>query len=490
MTAVSFEASLFAHGAIAADQTQSSSQSTSQAATNDNSELSEIVVTGYRQSLQTALDTKRDSNLSIESVAPEDIGKMPDNNVAESLQRLPGVQIDRSGANGQGTSVLIDGLRQNLVTLNGDVFLTGKEFYVSGEASGGGAGANSQYASLQSIPSELVSGIDVIKNPSASITEGGLGGTVNLKTADPLLAPDGLSLGGLFRESDAQRQNDKTPDATLVGSYKLNDRLAFSGSLTYSDLKTMTDEYQAANRSGWVISNSATKPYVGSLTAADVGTISQNYIIPQLGYFTNVNDETKDRGASFDIGLKITDSIQSNFLWFYAREEETTLDYSDKAWFNGQDTNPQPGIDPTKPYSIDGNNVVQNATFNGDALSGQHFAGQQLSMGDQVRRRRTASRPVRRVFCACDLEPAGGPGRRRARPLRYEQRRRHLPERTRMQQRSAMPQFDHGQSRLRIQLFQRWDLGPALGKLFAPQCAQQPGIHDLQIELGVGEFDR
>ena len=187
MTAVSFEASLFAHAGIADSQSASSPQSTSQAATKDNSELSEIVVTGYRQSLQTALDTKRDSNLPIESVAPEDIGKMPDNNVAESLQRLPGVQIDRSGANGQGTSVLIDGLRQNLVTLNGDVFLTGKEFYVSGEASGGGAGANSQYGSLQSIPSELVSGIDVIKNPSASITEGGLGGTINLKTADPLL---------------------------------------------------------------------------------------------------------------------------------------------------------------------------------------------------------------------------------------------------------------------------------------------------------------
>jgi TonB-dependent receptor len=364
MTAVSFEASLFAHAAIADDQTQSTAQSASQAAAKDNSELSEIVVTGYRQSLQTALDTKRESNLLIESVAPEDIGKMPDNNVAESLQRLPGVQIDRSGANGQGTSVLIDGLRQNLVTLNGDVFLTGKEFYVSGEASGGGAGANSQYGSLQTIPSELVSGIDVIKNPSASITEGGLGGTINLKTADPLLAPDGLTLGGLFRESDAQRQNDKTPDATLVGSYKLNDRLAVSASLTYSDLKTMTDEYQAANRSGWVVSNSATAPYAGSLTKADVGTIGQSYIVPQLGYFTNVNDETKDRGASFDIGVKITDSIKSNFLWFYAREEETTIDYSDKAWFNGQDTSPQPGIDPTKAYSIDGNGVVQNATFN------------------------------------------------------------------------------------------------------------------------------
>ena len=90
--------------------------------------------------------------LPIESVEAEDIGKLPDQNVAEALQRLPGIQIDRS--QGQGTSVLIDGLRQNLTTLNGDVFLTGKEFYVSGEASGGGAGGNSQYGSLEGIPSE------------------------------------------------------------------------------------------------------------------------------------------------------------------------------------------------------------------------------------------------------------------------------------------------------------------------------------------------
>ncbi len=358
MTAVSFDASLMGHFAIA-DQTQSSSQNTAQ-----DSELTEITVTGYRQSLQTALDTKRSSDLPIESVAPEDIGKMPDNNVAESLQRLPGVQIDRSGANGQGNSVLIDGLRQNLTTLNGDVFLTGKEFYVSGEASGGGAGSNAQYGSLETIPSELVSGIDVIKNPNAALTEGGLGGTINLKTADPLLAPDGLTLGGLFRESDAQRQNDKTPDGTLVGSYKVNDRLAFNASLTYSDLKTHTEEYEDYNRNGWSITNSATKPYAGSLTAGDVGTIPQNYILPQLGYFSDIEDEAKEKGASFDVGLKVTDSITTNLLWFYSREDETTINYSDKAWFNGQNTAPVPGLDPTQPYSIDGNGVVQNATFN------------------------------------------------------------------------------------------------------------------------------
>ena len=63
-------------------------------------EVQELVVTGFRHSLETALALKRNSFLPIESVAPEDIGKLPDQNVAEALQRLPGVQIDRTeGAN-------------------------------------------------------------------------------------------------------------------------------------------------------------------------------------------------------------------------------------------------------------------------------------------------------------------------------------------------------------------------------------------------------
>jgi iron complex outermembrane receptor protein len=362
MTAVSIETSLVGHVAYAADPPQSTTDTPAKT-----DELSDIVITGYRESLQTALDAKRNSDLPIESVAPEDIGKMPDQNVAESLQRLPGVQIDRAGNNGQGTSVLIDGLRQNLTTLNGDVFLTGKEFYVSGEASGGGAGASSQYGSLESIPSQLVSGIDVIKNPNAAITEGGLGGTINLKTADPLMAPDGLSLGGIFRESKAERTGDATPDATLVGSYKVNDRLAFSASVTIDKQQNHTEEYQDANRNQWLVTNSATGPYTGPLSPAGLSTLPKYYIDPQLGYFTDILDERRKRGASFGAAFKITDAITTGVNWFYAREEETTYNYSDKVWFNGQGSSPGtllPGIDPTQPYSIDANGVVQNGTFN------------------------------------------------------------------------------------------------------------------------------
>src|ERR1700730_9333558 len=131
MTAVSFDASLAGHAAFA-DQAQTTSQSSAKS-----DELQEIVVTGFRQSLQTALDAKRKSDLAIEWVAAQGTRKAPDPTVAAPLQGLPGGQTNRGQA-GEGTAVLIDGLRQNLVTLNGDLFLTGREFYVSREASGGG----------------------------------------------------------------------------------------------------------------------------------------------------------------------------------------------------------------------------------------------------------------------------------------------------------------------------------------------------------------
>jgi iron complex outermembrane receptor protein len=338
------------------------------ASTADASSVSEVVVTGYRASLQSALLAKRNSDLPIESIAPEDIGKMPDQNVAESLQRLPGVQIDRS-ANGQGTAVLIDGLRQNLTTLNGDVFLTGKEFYVSGEGAGGGAGGNSQYNSLEGIPSEEIGGIDVYKNPEASITEGGLGGTIDLKTRDPLAQPMGLSLGGNFRESFAQHEPDSTPNGTLVGSYKPTSRFGITASLSYDDENTHTEEYQDQNRNQWLITNSATGPYTGALTSAGLSTLPGNkyYIDPQLGYFSDIYDQRKTLGASLGLAWKVTDAINTSLIWFYSREDDVSDTYSDKVWFNGQGASPGtliPGVDPTQPYSIDSNGVVQSGVFN------------------------------------------------------------------------------------------------------------------------------
>lgn len=363
--------------------------------------IEEIVVTGYRASLESALTKKRESDLQIESIAPEDIGKYPDTNVAESLQRLPGVQIDRS-ANGEGTAVLIDGLRYNLTTLNGDVFLTGREFYSSGEASGGGAGANVQYNSLQGIPSQEIGGIDVYKSPKASITEGGLGGTIDLKTRDPLAQDDGINLGGNFRMSNGQRTTDWTPDGTLVGGYKFNNRLAITASFSYDDQHSHTNEVQDYNRSGWNVTNSANVLTGGPLTAGQYTTIGQHYIEPQLQYFTDIDDDRKNIGASFGVTYKPTDWLKTSFDWFYTREDETNIQYANKLYWNGGANSPPTGIDPTQPYSIDANGVVQSGTFTATGAETASFFQETITEANnfQFKTQFNNGGPIRDYFSA------------------------------------------------------------------------------------------
>jgi TonB-dependent receptor len=344
------------------------------------SDLQEVVVTGYRASVQSALDQKRDAIQPIETVAAEDIGKMPDQNVAESLQRLPGVSINRSG--GKGTQVLIDGLQNNLITLNGEVLLTGREIYSSGEGSGGAG--NIQYSSLEGIPSEQIAGVDVIKNPTAEDREGGLGGIVDLKTRSPLAQTMGLNLSGYARGTKAENQDGVTPVANVVAGFKFSDDFAITASASYDDQKTHTKEFQDQNRSQWLITNTATVgSYVGSPVASTNSTLpgGQTYIDPQLAYFSDIFNQIKTKGATFGAEWNWSQNVRSSFNWFYIGEDETNYTYSNKAWFSGGSgetnhplppctapavcTGPAsfPGIDPSQPYSIDGNGVIQSATM-------------------------------------------------------------------------------------------------------------------------------
>jgi iron complex outermembrane receptor protein len=384
MTAVSLDAS---HLVIAAD----AAPSTQTAVAND--ELQEIVITGYRESLQSALNRKRESIQPIESVVAEDIGKMPDQNVSESLQRLPGVSINRSG--GKGTQVLIDGLGNNLITLNGEVLLTGREIYVAGESSGGGGNSGLQYASLEGIPSEEIGGIDVIKNPTAQNREGGLGGTIDLKTRSPLSQERGLNLGGNLRGTKATSAEGRvTPVGTLVGGFKFSDDFAITGSVSYDDQKTHDKQFQDQNRNQWLVTNTATVgSYVGSPVASTNGVLpgGRTYIDPQLAYFSDILDQITTKGATLGVEWNWNENITSSFNWFFVDEKEVSTTYSNKAWFSGGsgETNQPaagpavdtsqtpnvvvpghpalpasfPGIDPSQPYSVDPNGVIQSATM-------------------------------------------------------------------------------------------------------------------------------
>jgi TonB-dependent receptor len=127
-----------------------------------------VVVSGKRASLASAQDIKRDSIGIVDAVVAEDIGKLPDTNVTDALQRVTGVQILRD--RGEGAGVAIRGLTQMETTLNG------REVFTAG------TGRNLDFAD---IPAELVAGIDVYKTSSANQLEGGVGGTIDLRTHRP-----------------------------------------------------------------------------------------------------------------------------------------------------------------------------------------------------------------------------------------------------------------------------------------------------------------
>ena len=136
-----------------------------------------IVVTGIRASLETAVNVKKNANAVVDAVSAEDVGKLPDSDVGESLGRIPGVSVGRDF--GQGASVSIRGTdpQMTYTTLNGQsVASTG--WYDQK--------AIDRSFNYSLLPSELIGGLEVYKSSQADLTEGGIGGTVIVKTRKPL----------------------------------------------------------------------------------------------------------------------------------------------------------------------------------------------------------------------------------------------------------------------------------------------------------------
>jgi TonB-dependent receptor len=138
-------------------------------------DLEEVVVTGIRQSLRSSAEIKRDAKEIVDSITAEDIGKLPDSNVAETLTRIPGVQGYRYG--GEGASPVGNGSGLTIRGLSGQTasHVDGRAYFTAGTREFNIEGA---------IPG-MISGIDVYKNPSAEHIEGGIGGVINIRTRRP-----------------------------------------------------------------------------------------------------------------------------------------------------------------------------------------------------------------------------------------------------------------------------------------------------------------
>lgn len=183
--------------------------------------VEEVVVTGIRGSLTQALDIKRESSGVMDAISAEDIGKFPDTNLAESLQRITGVSVNR--VEGEGSEVTIRGFggQFNLVTLNGRQMPAADNaanFFGLNATAGGG---NSRSFDFSNIASEGVSGLQVYKTGRASAPSGGIGGTINVQTLRPLDAGNQFSISA--KAVDDAGGDGVTPELSGLGSWTNDD---------------------------------------------------------------------------------------------------------------------------------------------------------------------------------------------------------------------------------------------------------------------------
>jgi TonB-dependent receptor len=217
----------------------------------DNSALEEVVVTGIRGSLQRSMDIKREAIGVVDAISAEDMGKFPDTNLAESLQRITGVSIDRR--NGEGANITVRGFgpANNMVTLNGRAMPSGGVY--GGSGAGGTVNGVSRAFDFSNLAAESVSGVEVYKTGRASIGTGGIGATVNIKTLKPLEDPGLNASIGLKAMHDTTNRggDDWTPELSGLLSWT-DDAEKFGVGLTFS-YQERDSGHAGAHANGWNI---------------------------------------------------------------------------------------------------------------------------------------------------------------------------------------------------------------------------------------------
>jgi TonB-dependent receptor len=206
--------------------------------------VDEIVVTGFRASLNSALAQKRTENAAVDSIVAEDIGKFPDSNLAESMQRIPGVTLSR-GDGGEGRNISVRGLGPGFtrVRING----------MEGAAQTGssdiyGAGNSGRSFDFNVFPTEIFSSLTARKTPSADVEEGSLGATVDLRAPRPLDYADDEVLTATARGVYNTVSKNVDPRLSLLASKKFADgTFGVLGSLAFQDRNIREVGYSAVD---------------------------------------------------------------------------------------------------------------------------------------------------------------------------------------------------------------------------------------------------
>ena len=294
-----------------------------------------VVVTGIRSSLRSSMALKRNAQGVTDSISAEDIGKFPDTNLAESLQRITGVSIDRS--NGEGSFVTVRGFGPefNLVTLNG------RQMPTATLGDGGSAPASRSF-DFANLASEGIAGVDVYKSGRATVDSGGIGSTINIRTPRPFDKPGLRGSIGVKAVDDTSQffSKDITPEVSGVVSDTFADNkigVLLAGS--YQKRDSSSSDFSAGWRDGYLGSenNWGSLAQPGSPGAANITNRpdpTDVYQVQQNGAY-DIHDIQRERlNGQLVLQFKPSDTLLATFDYTYSKNKVKDAQSSGGVWFN------------------------------------------------------------------------------------------------------------------------------------------------------------
>jgi TonB-dependent receptor len=327
-------------------------------------QVEDVVVTGIANSLAQALDQKRKATNVIDVVKAEDIGKFPAQNIAEALQRVPGVSIVRD--RGEGVFVRVRGLGPSfdIVTLNGRTAAVNENV-----RDGGTTGRQFRF---DTFASELVSAVEVIKSPKASLDEGGIAGIVNMRTFRPLdFKQPTVTMSATGSYSQLA---DKGVDPRLSGLAAWQNEAGTLGLLASAVYDERTVRQDRIIQTGWID---------GRIDANGDGVLDPGTILVPTANRPTLEQEHRNRiGLTGGLQWKPNDNLQVNLdaLWSRLR-----IDYDEMTYSSDFQTAALRAIAPGSAVITDG--VLTHATVQTNTQIGREVSKldyQSLILGGNV----------------------------------------------------------------------------------------------------------
>lgn len=328
----------------------------------------EIIVTGFRQSLEAALNVKRDSVAAVDAIVAEDIAKFPDQNLAESLQRIPGISISRDA--GEGRSITVRGLSSQFTRVR----VNGMETIAT---SVDGASANRDRAfDFNVFASELFSSLVVRKTAEASLDEGSLGAVVDLNTGNPLAGKSGFTGAASLVGSYNDLSEKVGPRVAGLLSWR-NDAGTFGASVSaaYSNTKTLElgnntvrwaqARFDSVNGVNCFTTANSGGTYNAGNAACDQATLAFHPRIPRYG---EVAHDRERLGVTGSVQFAPTDSTKLSIDALYSKFDAVR----EEKWGEVLLRSNERSINLVNPV-YDSNNNMISATLNDAWVRTEHY---------------------------------------------------------------------------------------------------------------------